>query len=58
MVLEVGGLLYYGADAMHVLALISGRSGVFNWLILWILRSETQSQLLYPVFRALRNLLL
>jgi predicted DCC family thiol-disulfide oxidoreductase YuxK len=58
MVLKVGSVLYYGADAMHALALISSRSGVFNRLNYWVFCSETRSRLLYPVFRALRNLLL
>jgi predicted DCC family thiol-disulfide oxidoreductase YuxK len=58
MVLKVGGVLYYGADAMHALALMSSRSGVFNRLNYWVFRSEARSRLVYPVVRALRNLLL
>lgn len=30
MVLKVGERLYYGSDAIHVLALLSSRSGLFN----------------------------
>lgn len=58
MVLKLGGKFYYGADAIHALALISTRAGFFNRLNFWVFRSERLSRLLYPVMRALRNLLL
>jgi hypothetical protein len=32
MVLKMGDRLYYGSDAIHALALISSRSGIFNRL--------------------------
>ncbi len=32
MVLKFGNSLYYGADAIHVLSLMSNRSGLFNRL--------------------------
>jgi predicted DCC family thiol-disulfide oxidoreductase YuxK len=58
MVLKMGGQLYYGADAIHALALISSRSGTFNRLNYWIFKSRTVSLILYPVLRFFRNLLL
>lgn len=58
MVLKVGSTLYYGADAIHVLSLMSSRSGVFNRLTYWIFRSKSLSAILYPLFRCFRNLLL
>jgi len=58
MVLKVGNALYYGADAIHVLSLMSNRSGVFNRLTYWIFRSKGRSAVLYPLFRLFRNLLL
>lgn len=58
MVLKMGGKLYYGSDAIHALALISSRSGVFNRVNYWIFRSESISKLLYPMLRSCRNLLL
>jgi len=58
MVLRVGNALYYGADAIHVLSLMSNRSGVFNRLTYWIFRSKGLSAVLYPLFRFFRNLLL
>jgi hypothetical protein len=58
MVLKTGGQLYYASDAIHVLALISSRSGVFNRVNYWIFKSKHLSAILYPVLRACRNLLL
>ncbi len=58
MVLKFGKTLYYGADAIHVLSLMSSRSGVFNRLTYWIFRSKSLSTILYPLFRFFRNLLL
>jgi predicted DCC family thiol-disulfide oxidoreductase YuxK len=58
IVLKFGNSLYYGADAIHVLSLMSSRSGVFNRLSYWIFRSKGLSTMLYPLFRFFRNLLL
>ena len=58
MVLKMENQLYYGSDAIHALALISSRSGLFNRFNYWIFKSESVSSWLYPVFRFFRNLLL
>lgn len=58
MVVKVGDELYYGADAIHVLALMGTRQGLFNRLAYWSFRSKTVARALYPVLRACRNLLL
>jgi len=58
MVLKMGGQLYYGSDAIHALALISSRSGIFNHLNYWIFKSKSMSRFLYPLLRLCRNLLL
>ena len=58
MVLKVGGELYYGAEAIHRLSLLSTRSGVFNRLAHWSFRSSRRSRVLYPWLRSCRNLLL
>lgn len=58
MALFAGSELYYGADAIHALALMSSRSGLFNRLNYRVFRSPTLSAWLYPVLRAGRNLLL
>ncbi len=58
MVVKVGDSVYYGAEAIHALALMSSRSGLFNRLSHWVFRSQTRARLLYPLLRAARNLLL
>lgn len=58
MVLKMGDELYYGADAIHALALIGSRSGVFNRFNFWMFRSKKISQFLYPILRFCRNMLL
>ena len=58
MVLKIDEQLYYGSDAIHALALISSRSGMFNRFNYWIFKSKILSRLLYPVLRLSRNLLL
>jgi predicted DCC family thiol-disulfide oxidoreductase YuxK len=58
MVLKMGHQLYYGADAVHTLALIGSRSGIFNRINYWIFKSKTISFILYPLLRFFRNLLL
>jgi predicted DCC family thiol-disulfide oxidoreductase YuxK len=58
MVLKLGDQLYYGADAIHTLALLSTRTGIFNRLAYWCFRSRKASRLLYPILRSLRNFLL
>jgi predicted DCC family thiol-disulfide oxidoreductase YuxK len=58
MVLKMDDQLYYGTDAIHALALISSRSGLFNRMNYWIFRSKHASQILYPLMREGRNLLL
>ncbi len=58
MVLKIGGQLYYGSDAIHALALISSRSGIFNRFNYWMFRSKLISSWLYPMLRFCRNLLL
>lgn len=58
MVLKVEDCLYYGVDAIHALALLGTRSGVFNRVNCWAFRSSAVSRVLYPLMRAGRNLLL
>ena len=58
MVLKMGDQLYYGSDAIHALALISSRSGIFNRFNYWMFKSEVISSWLYPMLRFCRNLLL
>ncbi len=58
MVVKVGSELYYGPDAIHVLALMGTNKGFFNRMTYWVFRSRTVSRVLYPILKACRNLLL
>ncbi len=58
MVVKMDGEIYYGADAIHELALISSRSSFFNRLNYWMLKSKRVSHIVYPVLKFCRNLLL
>ncbi len=58
MVLKAGDKLYYGSDALHELALLSSRQGVFNRVTYAVFGRRTASRVLYPALRACRNLLL
>lgn len=58
MVLKVEDELYYGADAINALALMSSRSGIFNRLSYWTFKSKKLSKILYPIMKSGRNLLL
>ena len=58
MVLLYGGRLYHGPDCIHMLALLSSQSGLFNCINSVIFRSARLSSLLYPGLRCGRNLLL
>lgn len=58
MIVKTGDKLYYGDEAIHVLALMGSRSGVFNRLNYWIFKSPKRSAVLYPILKACRGLLL
>ncbi len=58
MVVKMGGRLYHGDECVHLLALLSTQSGLFNRANAWIFRSKRISRILYPVLRAGRNLVL
>jgi predicted DCC family thiol-disulfide oxidoreductase YuxK len=55
MVLKMDGRLYHGEDCVHMLALLSTPSGLFNRANAAIFRSRSASKLLYPMLRAGRN---
>lgn len=58
MVLKMAGQLYYGADAMHMLTLLSTPSGLFNRFNYYLFSTRLGSRILYPLGKALRNLVL
>ena len=58
MVLVMGEEFYYGSDAIHMLSMLSTRTGVFNRIAYHAFRSRRVAHIVYPFLRALRNLLL
>ena len=58
MLVVVGERYYHGAAAIHVLALMSSRSGWFNRLNYRVFRSPKWSSAVYPLLVAGRWLLL
>lgn len=54
----VDDVFYTGGDAVNVLALLSGKSGVLNRLNYRIFRNREVSRRLYPLLRTVRNGLL
>ncbi|MGB3807012.1 MAG: DCC1-like thiol-disulfide oxidoreductase family protein [Erythrobacter sp.] len=55
MVLKYDGVLHHGDECIHVLSLMTTRSGLLNRLNAWVFRSRRRSQLLYPVLKGGRN---
>ena len=58
MVLKIGDDLYYGADAINKLALLSSKSGLFNRIASATFSWRPMARLLYPMMKFCRNLLL
>lgn len=58
MVVKLDGTLHYGADAIRVLAQNSNGSGMVGRVNRWLFSSQRRSEILYPVLRSARNLLL
>ena len=58
MVLKTGSGVYHGADAMHVLALLSSRSAGFNRFNAFVFGSSWWARFLYPPLRFGRNVTL
>jgi predicted DCC family thiol-disulfide oxidoreductase YuxK len=55
---KAGRQWFHGADAIHVLALMSTKAGIFNRLNFLIFRSRALSRVLYPALKTGRALLL
>lgn len=55
MVLMLDGQIYYGADCINRLALLSSNSGFFNRFNRVMFRSPAVSRVMYPVLRFGRN---
>ena len=58
MVVKVEGALYYGADAIRALAQMSSSGDLLGGVSRWLFASKRRSEMLYPMFRSARNLLL
>lgn len=58
MVLLIEDKIYHGAQALEVVACISGRVGIFNRLNYMIFRHHSLATALYPLLRFGRNMLL
>lgn len=56
MALYLDGQLYFGADCINRIALLSSSSGGFNKVNYMIFRSKRLSAVLYPILRFIRNL--
>ena len=58
MVVEMGGRIHYGAEAIAILSLLSSHSGFLNRTFAICFQNQTVSGLLYPLLRLGRNLTL
>ena len=58
MVVKADGVLYYCADAIHALAEMSSSHGLFGGINRWLFASKRRSEMLYPILRSARNLIL
>lgn len=58
MAMYYGGRWYHGADCIHMLALLSTPSGIFNRINAAVFRHPRLARIIYPALRAGRNLLL
>ena len=55
MLVETGGRLFHGADALHVLSLMSSGRGWLDRLCAWLFSHQWLSRIAYPLLRAGRN---
>lgn len=55
MIVETGGQVYHGADAMHVLSLMSSGQGLRNAAAAALFRHKTLARAFYPMLRMGRN---
>ena len=58
MVVKIGETIYFGADGMNILSLMTSPSGLINRSLYLLFRSSGVSRVLYPFFRNMRLLLL
>ncbi len=58
MVLIFKDAIYYGADAIHMLTLLSTPSGIFNRINYYVFSTKLGAKFFYPIGKAFRTLLL
>lgn len=58
MAIKFQNIIYHGADALHIMALIGTNSNFFNKLNCFLFRSKFLSKLCYPSLKSIRNLVL
>jgi len=56
--LKKGTRIYHDVDAIHELAKMSSRTGLYNWLLGTVFSSRRLAGVLYPPLKACRTLLL
>ena len=58
MAVVMGGTVYFGADALHLVSVLSSATGIFNRINKMVFSSCRAAHLLYPAFRAARRVAL
>ena len=58
MALVMHGEIFYGAECVNRLAMLSSRSGAFNKMNAWLFSSVTLSRICYPILKLGRALVL
>jgi len=58
MVVKFKDVIYYGSDAIHMLTLLSTPSGIFNRINYYVFSTKTGANIVYPIGKAFRTLLL
>ncbi len=58
MVVKFKNTIYYGADAINMLTLLSSPSGIFNRVNYYVFSSKLGANVFYPLGKAFRNLVL
>lgn len=58
MVLKFKNVIYYGADAIYMLTLLSTPSGIFNRINYYIFSTKFGANIFYPLGKMFRTLLL
>ncbi len=58
MIVLYNRTIYHGADGVHIISMLSGRSGFANGILRLFMSNKSIAKFSYPLLRAGRNLLL